>query len=298
VVIDLQRQIPRFAAAAYASTLSYLTSSPGVVRLVARTGLNIYVLAAFSFVQSLSASLSSALPGQLILPSLEAIAAKLADSGRGEEIFPALSVVFKAELTCMLTIIIGTTIAGREIIGALSRPEYAPYYYALPILLAGLCLHTAYRVLEILGSVNLKYKVFLTLWPLSLIAMGALYLTVGRWGLVSVLVLPIMEVSGRVGLLAVALRGHGVHRALDPPRSLRMLLSAGVVLLLVACILKVSGETLHGNRLILAGGGVGLFLSSLFVLRPLNPAECAVLGRMLPTSWTFPREVARRLSRQ
>ena len=83
VVIDLKLQIPRFASAAYASTLSYLTSSSGVVRLIARTGLDIHALAAFSFVQSLSASLSSALPGQLVLPSLESIAAKMADSGRG-----------------------------------------------------------------------------------------------------------------------------------------------------------------------------------------------------------------------
>jgi len=294
VVSDLRHQLPRFAIAAYASTLSYLTSSPGVVRLVARTGLDIHALAAFSFVQGLSASLSSALPGQLILPSLESIAAKMTDSGRGEEIFPALSVVFKIELTCVLAIIIATAVAGAELITILSRPEYAPYYYALPVLMVGLCLQTTYRVLEILGSMNLKYRVFLILWPLSVAGLLALYITVGSLGLISVLVVPILELTSRVAISAVALRHYGIGRALDPGRSLRLILSALIVLLCAFLLLAAWGESLGGARLLVAATGVLIFLLTLVIVRPLSPLESQVLTKVLPPSWTFPRYITRR----
>jgi hypothetical protein len=296
VVIDVQRQVPAFATAAYASTLSYLISSPGVIRLVARTGLAIYALAAFSFVQALATSLSGALPGQLILPSLESVAANLADRGSKDRILPALSLLFKLELTCVLVIIITAEIAGGELIRILSRPVYAPYYYILPILMVGLSLHTIYRMLEIIGSMNLKYRVFTTLWPLSVIAMVALYFTVGRWGLISVLVVPLVEIVARVAILMIVFRRDGIWNALDPARSVRLVLSAMIVLLGSSYVLRQYGQDFGKIILPVAAGGVIVFLATLLIVRPLNALECKTLSAVLPTSWTLPKYIARRLS--
>lgn len=297
VVGDVRRQAFTFGIAAYASTLSYLISSPGIIRLVARTGLAINALAAFSFVQGISTSLSSGLPGQMILPSLESIAAKMTDSGSGERVFPALSVLFKIELTFMLAIVLATVIGGPELIRILSRPAYAPYYYVLPILCVGLSLQTIYRILEILGSVNLKNRIFLSLWPVSVVAMAVLYATVGTWGLISVLVVPIVEIATRVAILTVAFRQHGIWKVLDPVRSLRLVASAAALLLGLSCALVAYRESLGDVRLLVAVGGAIVFLSTLLLIRPLSVLECETVSRILPASWTFPRYVARRLSR-
>lgn len=296
VGVSAAREVPVFGIAAYASTLSYLISSPGVVRLVASSGLPVLTLAAFSFIQGLSSSLSSGLPGQLILPSLESIAAKLTDSGRGAKVFPALSVLFKVELTFVLAIIVGMEVGGIRLIAMLSRPSYAAYYYVLPILMAGLCLQTIYRVLEILGSVHLKYRIFLSLWPLSLGAMAALYFAVGRWGLISVLVVPIAEIVMRVSISAVALRHHGIWKALDPARSLRLVLSAATVLFVSWYVMRVSGGPFGGAGLATTAGVVVVFLASLLVVRPLTRLEYETLSGVLPRSWRIPRSVARLLS--
>ena len=66
-------QATSFAAANYASTIGWLVSSPATVRIIAASGLNVLALAAFSFAQGLYISLQRALPGLLILPSLEPI---------------------------------------------------------------------------------------------------------------------------------------------------------------------------------------------------------------------------------
>lgn len=290
----VRREVPGFAAAAYASTLSYLISSPGVIRLVATTGLGVNALAAFSFVQSVSTSLASALPGQLILPSLESVGAKLAASGSGERILPGFSLLFKIELTFILSIIIATTIAGPDLIRILSRPAYGPYYYILPILMVGVSLQTIYRMLEILGSVNLKYRIFLALWPLSVGAMVVLYFAVGRWGLISVLAVPLIEIAARVGTVAWVLRRYGIRKVLDPVRSLRLIGSALIVL---SCASFALGTQAPLLRFLVAAVGVIVFLSTLLVIRPVGPAEYDILSKSLPVSWTLPRFIGRRLSR-
>ncbi len=67
------RQGSFFALANFSSTMSYLISSPPVIRIVASGGLDVIALAAFSFSQGLYLSLQRAFPGLLILPTLEPI---------------------------------------------------------------------------------------------------------------------------------------------------------------------------------------------------------------------------------
>lgn len=291
------RNVKAFASAAYASTLSYLISSPGVIRLVARAGLGVYELAAFSFVQGFATSLASALPGQLILPSLESVAAKMADSGRRERVFPTLSLLFKVELTLVLSIIIAATLAGASLITILSRGAYAPFYFILPVLMVGVCCQTVYRLIEILGSMHLKYHVFLTMWPLSIAAMVALYFAVGRWGLISVLVIPIVEISTRLAILSFAFRHHGIGKVLDPARSLRLVAAAAMILSGALYLLGNYGGALDSGRLIVAAGAVAVFLLTTPLLRPISGVEYETLAGFLPRSWRVASTVARRFAR-
>ena len=231
------------------------------------------------------------------MPSLEPVAAQMTERGRGDKIFAVLSLLFKTELTCVLAIIIATVGAGAEIIAMLSRPAYAPYYYILPILMVGLILSTIYRMLEILGSMNMTYKIFLRMWPLSVAAVAALYFTVGNWGVVSVLAVPIAEIGMRVALLAFAFRRQGVWKALDPARSLRLIASAVIVLSCSSLALGRYGASFEGAGLLTAAGGIVAFLSAILIIRPLSALECDTVSQILPASWTFPRYLARVLAR-
>lgn len=288
-------QMPAFASAAYASTLSYLISSPGVIRLVARTGLDIYAFAAFSFVQGLASSIAGALPGQLVLPSLESVAAKLTDEGKQAKAFPMLSLLFKVELVLVMAIVVATTLAGAEAIGLLSRQVYAPYYYVLPALMLGLLCQTVYRLIEIIGSMHLKYRVFFGMWPLSVAAMIALYLTVGRWGMISVIIVPLLEISVRVGILLFAFRDRGIGEVLDARNSLRVLLTATVTLSALLLGLQTAGAVSAGARIAVAAGGTSTFLLLMLAVRPVNAREHETLCRVLPESWTMSRYIVARL---
>ena len=283
-----------FAIAAYASTLSYLISSPGVIRLVAKTGLDVIAFAAFSFVQGFSVSLQRALPGILILPSLEPVAAQMVDSK--DRVLAGLSLLFKIELICVLALIIVASIDGANIVRLLSRREYSSYYYILPILLVAVALSTIYRVLEIIGSMSLKFRIFLMLWPLSIASVLALYFAVERWGLVSVLLIPIGELAVRVAILMFAFRGHGVFSALDPPRSFLILASAVLVLSGALLLIELHGQW-RINTSFLAVVVVSIFIVLTFIARPLRILEGEILWNAFPNSWKIGRDIARRLSR-
>ncbi len=291
-----QTPVLLFTAAAYASTISYVISSPGVIRLVATTGLGVITLAAYSFAQGIAMAMQRALPGLLILPSIEPVAARMVESGRGHEMLPVLSLLFKFELACVLSVIIAVESAGAEIIGLLSRPAYAPYYYILPALMVGLILNTVYRMLEMLGSMNLMYKIFLSMWPLSVVAVVALYFAMRKWGLISVLVVPIAEMVVRVALLIFALRHRGVRQAMDPVRSLRLVASAVMVWFGSSYVLGRVGASVDHAHLLVATAAVGLFLLSLLIIRPLSARECETLSRIVPAPWMFPSYVSRLLS--
>ena len=117
-------------AAAICSTIGWLVSSPATVRMIAASGLDVLALAAFSFAQGLYISLQRALPGLLILPSLEPIIMAQVSSGhRREKIYTTFSVIFKTELICVLAALIATTIAGREHYSNIVQPAYGTYYY-------------------------------------------------------------------------------------------------------------------------------------------------------------------------
>lgn len=115
------RRAPIFALANFASTITYLISSPPVVRIMATAGLDVIGLAAFSFAQSLCISLQRVFPGLLVLPTLEPIVmAQLAGNIRGERVSAGLSLLFKTELVCILSVVIVTSIAGADIVAILA----------------------------------------------------------------------------------------------------------------------------------------------------------------------------------
>jgi O-antigen/teichoic acid export membrane protein len=286
-----------FMASAYASTWGWLFSSPSVVRIVATGGLDILSLAAFSFVQGFTFSLQRAFLGLQFLPSLEALMARYAGGPRDERILAALSLIFKVDLICMLAVLIATAIAGFEIVTLLSRPAYAPYYFIFPILMLTLISHTIYRIFEMIASLMFRHRIFMTLWPLGLLTILAMYMTVSRWGLWSVLFLPIAEQCIRAGILLVAFRKDNIWRVFDPARSLSLAFSAALILgalFFLRTILMTPG---FASNLALAVAGNLAFLGVLFVLRPLRPTEYDVLGETVPASWARARKFGLRFVR-
>ena len=63
----------------------------------------------------------------------------------------------------------------------------------LPLLILSLTFGTAYRILEMIAIINFKQRIFYWLWPLGLTSTLIMYLTVGSWGIWSVLIFPTIE---------------------------------------------------------------------------------------------------------
>jgi hypothetical protein len=233
----------------------------------------------------------------LILPSLEPVAARMAESGQPHRILPALSLLFKFEFTCVLAIMILLSGAGADIVRILSRPAYAPYYYILPVLLVGLVLNTVYRILETLGSMNLSYSIFLKMWPLSILAVTMTYLTVGTWGLVSVLAIPIVEMIVRVAILVWAFRHQGVGTALDPARSVRIVVLAVIVWGFSSYVQSLYGGSFANAQVFIAACAALVFLSAVLLARPISPSEYDALSKLLPTHLKVPNYLMRVIPR-
>ena len=286
---------PMFAFANYASTLVYLISSPSVVRIIAVGGLNILTLAAFSFAQGLFMSLQRVFPGLLILPTLEPILmSRLFSEAPNDQLFSGLSVVYKMELICIFAAVIATAVAGPEIVTILSRREYAQYSFLLPILMSSLIFITSYRVFEIVANMHLKQNVFFALWPLSIICMFSLYLTVDRWGLISILFWPFVDIATRIALLSFLFRRYGIERIFDIRRAILI----GISAIAVICITSMSSgifDTIHNPHLLLvqATAGVLVFLLSLLLIKPLQQSELDVIKNSLPKNWKILGRIAR-----
>ena len=113
--IDLARA-PSYGMASYVATLGWVLTNPLLIRLVASTGLGFIALGAFSFAQSLTGSITRALPGMLILPAIEPVLmADVGSADRTPRIFAALSLAIKLEFLAIFVLLIPTSIAGADI---------------------------------------------------------------------------------------------------------------------------------------------------------------------------------------
>jgi hypothetical protein len=274
--------VPGFALANFASTVMYLISSPPVIRIVASSGLSVVALAAYSFVQALALSLQRLLPGLSILPSLEPFAMAGIAGNRRNEVLSALALIFKLELIVILCGVIATSLFGRDLILLLSREEYAAFYFVLPLLLVYVSFATGYRLLEIMLNAHLKHAIFFWIWPLGLLSMLAIALTVGWWGVWSVLLIPILEISLRVVGLSLLFRSLELGRIFDPARTFPVV---GAALLIVAALFALRHALGWAGTLAdlsLAAGGVVFFLGVMALLKPIKKVETEWLRIALP----------------
>jgi O-antigen/teichoic acid export membrane protein len=281
------RGIPWFALANYASTIVYLVSSPPVIRIVASVGLGVVSLAAFSFIQTLATSAQRLLPGLLILPMLEPIIMSgILVRGKGEGIISGLSLLFKLEISCILSGIIVATIAGEELITIVSRRDYSNYSGVLIVMLIYVAFATAYRLLEMIINTNSKQRIFLVIWPISCISVITTYVFVQRIGLIAVLLIPTLEIALRVMLLATAFRQYGTFRVFDPLRTLPLILAAAIIAIAGRTSLRLLG-TDHSMLLDFAVAAVAalLFLGGVCVCKILRPSEYEVLAAVFPERW-------------
>lgn len=292
------RQALSFALANYASTAVYLISSPPVIRIVSATGLSTVALAAFSFIQTLATSLQRIFPGQLVLPLLEPayMSRTIYRSGHTHGL-AALSLVFKCELIILMLGVIFTAIAGGVIVEILSRFEYAKYYYVLPVLLIYIALATSYRLLEIVINSNFKQRIFFFIWPIGLVGLFFMHLTVGDWGLASVLFFPTAEIFFRVLGLAIAFRRYGTYRIFDFTRSGTAVGLAFAITFLALGAIQLSGADCVLCRASVATIGAVAYIGGCMLAKPLRTEECMALERALPRWLGFLLPVARLFSR-
>lgn len=292
------KQAPRFAAMIYLALFAWALSNPSVVRLVAATGLDVLSLAGFSFAQSLLGSLQRGLPGTLVLPGLEPVV--MANMARGvsrEKLFAPLSLVYKLDLVCSLALMTATSVAGAAIVRILARPTYAEYFFVLPVLAGMMAINTAYRIFEIVGNVNFNQKVFLLLSPLGLASAGAIYVTMGRYGIWSVLAFPLIESAARFCIFLVVYRKDVVGRAIDLVRMFEFALISLLVVLAGLGAKELMGVASDRAALAVAAGCVAAMIGAILLLRPIRPAEREVALSVIPKSWSRPRNVVMWLTR-
>jgi O-antigen/teichoic acid export membrane protein len=280
-----------FALGRYMSSTTALVASPSAVRLVAASGLDVLPLAAFSFVQNLYASVQKALPGLILLQSMEPILlTRLAEGVRYEKILSSIAVIFKLELFFALTIFIASFLAGPTIITLLARPEYAPYWYILLVLGVTQAINAAYRVLEVISSAVAKQAIFFWIWPIGVLSTACIYFTAPTWGIWAALFFPLLEGVLRLGSVMLFFRKDGVQIALDVRRSLIMTVSAGIVVV-TASLLRPDAATAIGNLLV-AAGGIVVFTLLVCFARPLRPLEHQLILKMIPKNWKAIRMLA------
>lgn len=285
-----------FAMANYASTIVYLVSSPAVIRVVASAGLNVVALAAFSFIQALAVSVQRVLPGLLVLPTLEPIImSRILGENNSKGTLSGLSLVFKLEISFILCGIIITVVAGEELITLLSRAEYGPYANILVVFLIYVAFATSYRLLEMVVNTNFQQRVFFFVWPVSVVSLVATYLTVGKLGLVAVLLFPTLEIALRVSLLAVLFRRYGTFRLFDPVRTLPLIASAITIAAMGKGAVWLSGASRSmSSDLGIATIAAILFLGSIATLKVLRMPEYEVMAMSFPDRWRSALAVIRR----
>lgn len=292
------KQAPRFAATIYLALFAWVLSSPSVVRLVAATGLNVLSLAGFSFAQGFVGSLQRGLPGTLVLPALEPVV--MANRARGvsrEKLFAPLSLVYKLDLVCSLALVIATSVAGAAIVRILAKPAYAEYFFVLPVLAGMMAINTAYRIFEIVANLNFNQKVFLLLSPLGLASAGAIYVTIGRYGISSVLAFPLIESAARFCIFLVVYRKDVVGRAIDLVRMFEFALISLLIILAGLGAKELIGVASDRTALAVAAGCVATMIGAILLLRPIRPAEREVALSVIPKSWSGLRNLVMWLTR-
>ncbi|WLA67666.1 oligosaccharide flippase family protein [Bradyrhizobium diazoefficiens] len=284
--VDVSRA-PRFAATIYLAHFGWVVSNPAVVRLIAATGLDVPALAGFSFAQGLLSSLQRALPGMLVLPGLEPIL--MGNMARGvprTTLIAPLSLVHKLDLVCSLCLVTATSVAGGAIIRILATPAYAEYFFALPLLAATMTVNTAYRIFEIVGNLTFKQRMFLLLAPLGLASAGAIYVTVGKFGIWSALAFPLVESFARFCILILFFQRDMVGRAIDLVRMSEFALISLLVIMAGLAVKGAIGVASDFVALAVAGGCVAAMIGAILLLRPIRPDEQMVALSMIPESWS------------
>jgi O-antigen/teichoic acid export membrane protein len=285
-----------FALGRYMSSMTWLVTSPSVVRLVAASGLNVLPLAGFSFVQGLYASLQRAFPGLILLQSMEPILLRgLAEGVRYEKILSAIAVIFKLQLFFILTICIASALAGPTIITLLARPEYASYWYILIVLGVTEAINSAYRILEVVSSAVAKQAIFFWIWPFGVLSVLCIYFTVHTWGIWAALFFPLLEGVLRIGSLMFFFRRDGMQAALDTRRSMIMIISALIAVITVS-FLSPGAATAIGD-LLAATGGIVVFVLLVCIAKPLRPLEDQLILKMIPKDWKTIRMFADAITR-
>lgn len=266
-------EMRRTALAGYASSMAWFASSPAVVRVIASHFLTVATFAGFAFAQTLVLSFQRYTPGALIFPFVEPNAMRhYNQTGDQQRLWRVLSLLVKVDLIIIGAAIIGSSIAGPEILDYISAGKYGDFAVALPALLVYIISSTVYRGFETVALALGVSSVLLRNSALSIAWLLLALLLADQYGLAALLAFPVCDALSRLLLVYRSMIKRGLKPLIDGPIN-------ATVAMLVA-LFSVGGVQLRdalalgqGWSVLLGVCAVLLFGLALLLVRPFRKAE-------------------------
>lgn len=270
----------KFSVSIYISALSWLAASPSSVRLASATGLPAVPLAAISFVQTLVVSALRGLPVHLLSPIVEPLlVGKMIVKGDRLGAETTLSVLIKLETIIIMGAIVVAAPLGPLVITTLGKPDFAPYGFILPILLAQALGTSYFRAAEILGGILQVHVTFMAMLPVSLFSLVLVYLTSSSLGAAALLIWPCVDTAVKLVIIIYALKVRGGEKIFDAARLTLIIAPAIFLVVATETIIWHFGFDSLGRICLSILAGVA-FVLSLFISRPFRWLEHRLIGNM------------------
>jgi len=275
------REILHLGASAYIGGLAWIATGPPTLRLVAASVLPAQGIAVLSFVQSLGGSFQRYSPGFLVLPFVESqVMRNTSELGYAQKTVSLLGIVWKIDMIISLIAICAIIPASSMLLALIARPEFAPYGAYIGLVILPVPFGTVNRVLEV-GSVYVNnFNAILKSSALTLVSLGMLFALKSEFGVIFILLIPIIDNILRCGALDYQLRQRGLVGVVN----WRSLLSVTILCLVVT---MTAFLTVGEPRIIQIGLSVLMTLVAIFALKLsgiVTSAETKLIADRLPAA--------------
>lgn len=272
-----RRPLRSMAWSAYMSSAAWFTTSPPVMRLMGGYFLAIHPFAAFSFAQALVLSIQRFTPASLLLPFVEpAIVRDYNRSGELSRLEHGLSLLIKIDMLVIGAGVIVTSCCGTLLVDWVTAGKYGDYAFVFPFLLLYIGTNSVYRSFEVAAiAVGIRSQLS-ALLATSLAALGLALALIPHFGLMVLLLCPIVDAACRLLLVDRLLHRLGVRKVVDLPMvgALVVMIAGISVIGFEASGVVTGAPTLLGMTL----AAMIAYLGCTVLLRPLRWRELAGFG--------------------
>lgn len=272
-----RRPLRSMAWSAYMSSAAWFTTSPPVMRLMGGYFLPIHPFAAFSFAQALVLSIQRFTPAALLLPFVEPVIVRdYTRSGQLSRLEHGLSLLIKIDMLVIGAGVIVTSCCGRLLVDWVTAGKYGDYAFVFPFLLLYIGTNSLYRSFEVAAiAVGIRSQLS-ALLATSLAALGLALALIPHFGLMVLLLCPILDAFCRLLLVDRLLHRLGVRKVVDVPMVGAL---AAVIMGLSLAGARIAGGMEGAAALLgLTGAAMILYGGAVLALRPLRRIECEDMG--------------------